>query len=48
LRYEDNAAYGDISKVLRVTLETVRKRLFRTKQELGECVRLRLKQEVPS
>jgi RNA polymerase sigma-70 factor (ECF subfamily) len=48
LRYEDNTAYGDISKVLRVTLETVRKRLFRTKQELGECVRLRLKQEVPS
>ncbi len=48
LRYEDNAAYRDIGDKLGATLETVRKRLFRTKQQLGDCVRLQMKQEMSS
>ncbi|MBI1373594.1 MAG: sigma-70 family RNA polymerase sigma factor [Phycisphaera sp.] len=45
LRYEENAAYPEIGKALSITLETVRKRLFRTKQQLGDCVRLRMTRE---
>jgi RNA polymerase sigma-70 factor (ECF subfamily) len=48
LRYEDNAAYREIGEMLRITLETVRKRLFRTKQELGDCVRVRMSREASS
>ena len=44
MRYEDRAAYQEIGETLRITLETVRKRLFRTKQQLGNCVRQRMKQ----
>lgn len=46
LRYEEHAAYLEISKALRITLETVRKRLFRTKQQLGDCVRTRMSREL--
>lgn len=42
LRYEDNAAYQQIAEALGLTLEAIRKSLFRTKQQLAECVRLRM------
>jgi len=45
LRYEEGAAYSEIGRAMSITLETVRKRLFRTKQTLGDCVRLRMTRE---
>jgi RNA polymerase sigma-70 factor (ECF subfamily) len=44
LRYEENAAYPDIAHALDMKLEAVRKSLFRNKQQLAACVRLRVNQ----
>ncbi|MFT5126358.1 MAG: RNA polymerase sigma-70 factor (ECF subfamily) [Kiritimatiellia bacterium] len=48
LRYEENAAYPDMARTLDMKLEAVRKSLFRNKQQLASCVRLRLNQEAHS
>ena len=45
LRYEENAGYEQIAEALQMGLEAVRKGLLRTKQQLRECVTLRMKQE---
>ena len=45
LRYEENAGYEKIAEALEMGLEAVRKGLLRTKQQLRECVTIRMKQE---
>lgn len=45
LRYEQNAAYSQIGDALGMTLEAVRKSLFRTKQRLASCVQLKAVRE---
>ena len=45
LRYEENAGYEQIAEALEMGLEAVRKGLLRTKQQLRECVTIRMKQE---
>ena len=45
LRYEENARYEQIGAALKMGLEAVRKGLLRTKQQLRECVTIRMKQE---
>ena len=45
LRYEENARYEQIAAALKMDLEAVRKGLLRTKQQLRECVTIRMKQE---
>ena len=45
LRYEENARYEQIAAALKMGLEAVRKGLLRTKQQLRECVTIRMKQE---
>ena len=45
LRYEENAGYVQIGAALKMGLEAVRKGLLRTKQQLRECVTIRMKQE---
>ena len=48
LRYEENAGYEQIAEALKMGLEAVRKGLLRTKQQLRECVTIRMKQELNS
>lgn len=48
LRYEENAGYEKIAETLKMGLEAVRKGLLRTKQQLRECVTIRMKQEPDS
>ena len=48
LRYEENAGYEKIAGALKMGLEAVRKGLLRTKQQLRECVTIRMKQEPDS
>ena len=45
LRYEENAGYEQIADALEMRMEAVRKGLLRTKQQLRECVTIRMKQE---
>ena len=45
LRYEENAGYEQIGAALKMELEAVRKGLLRTKQQLRECMTIRMKQE---
>jgi RNA polymerase sigma-70 factor (ECF subfamily) len=45
LRYEENAAYSEIGETVSMALEAVRKKLFRSKQQLADCVRLRMGRE---
>lgn len=42
LRYEQNSSYQQIADALGQTLEAIRKSLYRTKQQLANCVRLRM------
>ena len=42
LRYQDKAAYQQMAESLGMTLEAIRKSLYRTKQQLAKCVRLRM------
>ncbi|MFT5469019.1 MAG: RNA polymerase sigma-70 factor (ECF subfamily) [Verrucomicrobiales bacterium] len=45
LRYEEESGYSEIGSALNMKLEAVRKSLFRTKQQLADCVRLRMSRE---
>ena len=45
LRYEENTNYEQIGVALKMGLEAVRKGLLRTKQQLRECVTVRMSQE---
>lgn len=45
LRYEEDAKYEQMAESLEMGLEAVRKGLFRTKQQLRECVSFRMRQD---
>ena len=46
LRFEENTNYEQIGVALKMGLEAVRKGLLRTKQQLRECVTIRMSKEV--
>ena len=46
LRYEENTNYEQIGVALKMGLEAVRKGLLRTKQQLRQCVTIRMSKEV--
>jgi len=48
LRYEEDAGYQEIGASLEMKLEAVRKGLHRAKQQVQDCVRSRMGQEVTS